>query len=104
MSHPTSNPEFQPSPFIAFCRAKRSEVKAANPNAEFGQMGRLLRYHWNQLNESEKASYALPRKGHQSNRPVNIPFSSTPQNDTELRRSSRLKNKRLGVNFWGIKQ
>jgi len=67
----------------------RDEVKAANPTAEFGEMGRLLRARWNNMNETEKASYAVGRE-------------SEPC-ESGLRRSSRLRNKRLGLNFWGLK-
>ena len=44
-------------PFITFCRAKRDQVKAANPNAVFGDMGRLLYALWKDLSDSEKAAY-----------------------------------------------
>jgi len=83
------------SPFIAFCNAKRDEVKAANPTAQFGEMGRLLFTLWEGLTESEKAMYMAPSS-------CNV---SVPANTSEpgLRRSSRLRNKRLGLNFWGSK-
>jgi len=77
------------SSYIAFCNAMRDEVRAANPTAEFGQMGRLLRARWNNMSENEKASYAV------SSQSEPCVFG--------LRRSSRLRNKRLGLNFWGIK-
>jgi len=79
------------SPFIAFCKAKRDEVKAANPKAEVGDMGRLLSARWKELSESEKAVYSFPR--------------SVSKNESEpvLRRSARLRNKSLGLDFWGLK-
>lgn len=90
------------SGYIAFCIANREEVKAANPSAEFGDMGRLLRTRWNGLSESEKAMYDKPRVT------IQMDLTHEPTQDNEpnqvLRRSSRLRNKRLGVNFWGIKE
>jgi hypothetical protein len=80
------------SPYISFCNAKRHEVKAANPNAAFGDIAKLLRNIWNELSESEKASY-----NHKNNEDVN------GQPEPVVRRSNRLRNKRLGLNFWGIK-
>jgi len=46
-----------PSPFIVFCNEKRPEVKAKNPDASFGDMGKLLGALWKNLSESQKASY-----------------------------------------------
>jgi hypothetical protein len=77
------------SAYIAFCKENRDEVKAVNPAAAFGDMGRLLRDRWNNMSESEKETYASMKNN---------------SSDAGLRRSSRLRNKRLGVNFWGIKQ
>jgi len=77
------------SSYIVFCKAMRDEVRVANPTAEFGQMGRLLRARWNNMSETEKASYAVR--------------SQSEPCVFGLRRSSRLRNKRLGLNFWGIK-
>jgi hypothetical protein len=48
------------SPFIAFCDAHRDKVKAANPNAAFGETSRLLTQLWNELSDSEKAAYRNP--------------------------------------------
>lgn len=48
------------SPFIAFCHIKRDEVKAANPTAGFGDMGRLLAVIWKEMSQSEKMIYAEP--------------------------------------------
>jgi hypothetical protein len=84
------------SPFIAFCNSRRDEVKAANPNAEFGKIGMLLSTLWKNMSQSEKDAYAQPRKAPE---PVPAPV----QNEPELRRSSRVRNKNLGLNFWGNK-
>ncbi|NBO24228.1 MAG: hypothetical protein EBU93_03210 [Chlamydiae bacterium] len=51
------------SPFIAFCHAHRDKVKAANPNAAFGETGRVLTQLWKELSESEKAAYRNPVHG-----------------------------------------
>lgn len=81
------------TPFIAFCYAKRAEVRDANPMAGLGDMSRLLSARWKELSESEKSAYAVPRHdGH-----------LLPQEGSGIRRSSRLRNKRLGLNFWGLK-
>lgn len=66
------------SAYIAFCKAKRHEVN----EAKFGDKGKILRALWNKMSDSEKAIY--------TKEPV-------------LRRSSRLRNKQLGLNFWGNK-
>jgi hypothetical protein len=77
------------SPFIAFCLARRSELQAANPNANYGEIGMVLTALWKSKTQSEKDAYAQP--------------SSAPAPVPELRRSGRLRNKRLGLNFWGSK-
>ena len=76
------------SPFITFCYAKRDEVKAANPNAEFGEIARILSSLW-----KEKTAYVEPRR-------VQLVASV---NEPGLRRSSRLRNKNLGLDFWGLR-
>jgi HMG (high mobility group) box len=82
--------------YHAFCVANREEVKAANPAAEVGDMGRLLRIRWNSLSESEKAMYDKPQV--KDEKDLNI------EPEQGVRRSSRLRNKRLGLNFWGLKE
>lgn len=82
------------SPFIAFCNAKRAEVKAANPNANFGDIARLLSVAWKELNGIEKSAYKAPHKNN---------AVATSYCEPGLRRSSRLRNKRLGLDFWGLK-
>ena len=88
----------QMSPYIAFCYAKRDEVKAANPDASFGDMGRLLAALWKEQNENKKAMHTEPRTD-----TTGEPVAATT-NEPVLRRSSRLRNKRLGLNFWGLKE
>jgi hypothetical protein len=82
------------SPFIAFCKANRDEIKAANPSAELGYTGRMLSASWKELSESEKAVYATNHTNY---------IVASNQCEPGLRRSSRLKNERLGVDFFGIK-
>lgn len=43
-----------PSPYIVFCSEKRPELKAANPNASFGELGKMLGQLWGQLDEKAK--------------------------------------------------
>lgn len=80
------------SPFIAFCHANREEVKAANPKANFGDIAQILTTLW-----KEKVAYVEPRSVQ-----VVAP-APAPANEPELRRSARLRNKRIGLNFWGCK-
>jgi len=47
----------QPSPFIVFCSEKRPEVKKANPDASFGDLGKLLGAQWKSLTDAQKAAY-----------------------------------------------
>ena len=44
-----------PSPYIVFCSEKRAELKAAHPNATFGEMGKMLGQLWAQMDEKQKA-------------------------------------------------
>ena len=43
-----------PSAYIMFCVRKRSEVQQANPNATFGDLGRMLGSIWKSMSESDK--------------------------------------------------
>jgi HMG (high mobility group) box len=84
------------SPFIVFCNSRRAELKAANPGANYGEIAMVLSLLWKSMSQSEKDAYAQPRKAPES---VPVPAQTEP----ELRRSSRLRNKNLGLNFWGLK-
>jgi hypothetical protein len=44
-----------PSPYIIFCQEKRPELRAAHPNATFGEMGKMLGQMWAQMDEKAKA-------------------------------------------------
>ena len=44
-----------PSPYIIFCTEKRPELRAAHPNATFGEMGKMLGQMWAQMDEKAKA-------------------------------------------------
>lgn len=44
-----------PSPYILFCNDKRGDVKAAHPNATFGETGKILGQMWAALDEKSKA-------------------------------------------------
>lgn len=48
-------PKRAPSPYIVFCTEKRPEVKAANPEASFGELGKILGSLWKNIDEKEKA-------------------------------------------------
>lgn len=43
------------SPYIIFCTEKRPEVKAQNPEASFGELGKILGQLWGALDEKAKA-------------------------------------------------
>ena len=43
-----------PSAYIIFCTEKRPQVKIDNPNASFGELGKLLGKLWADLSEEEK--------------------------------------------------
>jgi len=45
------------SAFFWFSREKRSEFKAKNPDAGFGEMGKLIGSAWRQLSDDEKKPY-----------------------------------------------
>ena len=56
--------------YITFCVLKRPEVIAANPNASFGELGRMLGAIWNSMSDTDKAPYtqmALEAKANQAN-------------------------------------
>jgi hypothetical protein len=44
-----------PSSYIIFCKEKRPEVVTNNPEASFGEVGKLLGALWGALSEAEKA-------------------------------------------------
>lgn len=48
-------PKRTPSPFIIFCSEKRSEVREQNPDASFGDVGKILGALWTGLDEKSKA-------------------------------------------------
>ena len=43
------------SPYILFCTENRALVKAANPAATFGELGKLLGAKWGALDEKGRA-------------------------------------------------
>ena len=50
-------PKKPKSSFMYFSNAKRAEVKAANPEASFGDIGKLLGNEWKQLSNDAKTEY-----------------------------------------------
>ena len=50
-------PKRAPSAYMNFCKAERDAVKAANPKASFGELGKLLGAAWAKLSDAEKAAY-----------------------------------------------
>ena len=45
------------SAFMKFSQEKRAEVKSANPDITFGEVGRKLGEMWRALSEEQKATY-----------------------------------------------
>ncbi|KIO20508.1 hypothetical protein M407DRAFT_81488, partial [Tulasnella calospora MUT 4182] len=45
------------SAFMYFCKDWRDRVKAENPEASFGEVGKLLGAKWKELDEEEKTNY-----------------------------------------------
>jgi hypothetical protein len=82
------------SPFIAFCKANSVELRTANPTAKIGDIGGLMWDRWSKLSEVEKAVY----------RPAIRSRESVPPSEPTLRHSARLRNKQLGLDFWGLKK
>ena len=81
------------SHFIKFCYEKRDEVKAANPKATIEDIARILSSLWKEMNQIDRTVYVEPSRASTRLSPP----------DTGLLRSSRLRNKRLGLDFWGLK-
>ena len=50
-------PKRAPSAYIIFCGEKREEVKKANPEATFGELGKLLGGLWSGMDEAAKKKY-----------------------------------------------
>ena len=50
-----------PSPYINFCKAKRQEVKIANPGASFGELSKLLGAEWKLMNDTQKMEYKIEK-------------------------------------------
>ena len=44
-----------PTAFILFCKAKRPEIKAAQPDLTFGSYGKIFGEMWSKLDDEEKA-------------------------------------------------
>lgn len=48
-------PKRAASPYILFSTEKRPEVKAQNPDATFGELGKILGQMWSQMDDKAKA-------------------------------------------------
>jgi hypothetical protein len=57
-------PKRGPSAYIIFSTENRAEVKAANPDATFGELGKLLGAKWGSMTEAEKAVSLLYYNSH----------------------------------------
>ena len=74
-----------PSAFIQFSNVKRDEVKAANPKAGFGDLGKILGKMWQKLSEEEKAKYASkssPKKKSKSSKKTAVVEEETAAEET----------------------
>ena len=45
------------SPYILFCNDTRDNVNKENPNATFGETGKILGQMWTNLSETDRAEY-----------------------------------------------
>ena len=79
-----------PFPFIVFCQEKREAVSEANPSASFGDISILLAESWKALSDAERHAYANPDLTLSRSR------SDVYKTAPVMRRSNRLRNKRLG--------
>jgi hypothetical protein len=52
-------PKRPPSPYIIFCTETRNELKAKNPEASFGELGRLLGQIWGTMDDNAKMPYTI---------------------------------------------
>ena len=43
-----------PSPYIVYCTENRDKIKAANPSATFGELGKLLGAAWGKMTDAQK--------------------------------------------------
>ena len=84
--------------FIDFCNANRHTVKKSNPTATWVESQMVLENVWKGMSESEKSVYYETEDN-----ALILSCFWKEKNESELRRSSRLRNKRLGLNFWGLK-
>ncbi len=50
-------PKRAPSAYIIFCTEKRTEIKDANPEATFGELGKLLGAAWKEMSDKDKAPF-----------------------------------------------
>jgi hypothetical protein len=41
-------------PYILYCTEKKDEVKAAYPNATFGELGKILGAAWGKMSDAQK--------------------------------------------------
>ena len=46
-----------PSAYMLFCKKERAAIVKANPNATFGEVGKLLGAAWGKLSDASKAKY-----------------------------------------------
>jgi hypothetical protein len=53
----SDKPKRAPSAYIIFCTEKRTEIKEANPEATFGELGKLLGQAWAGLSDKDKAPF-----------------------------------------------
>lgn len=53
-----------PTGFLMFSNANRDKVKAKNPDASFGELGKLLGQQWGKLSDSEKAGWTAKGQEH----------------------------------------
>eukprot|EP00128_Syssomonas_multiformis_P014526 Colp12_sorted_trinity150504_noHs@19589 len=52
-----NKPKRKLPPYMFFCKENREKIKAENPDATFGQIGKLLGEKWASMTEKDKQPY-----------------------------------------------
>ena len=75
-----------PSPYIIFCTDQRPVIKAAHPDANFGELGRMLGETWHAMSDEEKAPYVKQAEAKAAERKMGIHNDSTDGSQTTMDR------------------
>eukprot|EP00898_Chlorokybus_atmophyticus_P008929 jgi/Chlat1/9037/Chrsp94S08306 len=45
------------APYMFFCKDRREDIKAENPDVSFGEIGKILGQEWSSMSDKEKRPY-----------------------------------------------